>query len=141
MTNIQPHSNKQNWLQGISVDRPILVMLGLYIIAWSIKIVDTFILRLDERIGEAILTKAVGFLLVAAYVWLTRRKLKDIGFHTKNLGISLVLTLIGFGSIYALAFASQLVLLSASGEEADLVFSAVDPRTGLSGGLFFGLWL
>jgi membrane protease YdiL (CAAX protease family) len=141
MADIQFHSKKPNWLMGISVDRPVLVMLGLYIIAWIIKIVDTFIFRLDELIGEAILTKAFGFLLVAAYVWVAGRKLSDIGFRKKNLGISLVLTVVGFGLIYVLAFASQLVILRASGGEADLVFSAVDPRTGLTGGLFFGLWL
>jgi membrane protease YdiL (CAAX protease family) len=126
---------------GISIDRPILVMLSLYIIAWIIKIIDTFIFRLDELIGEAILTKALGFLLIAVYVWVAGRKLSDIGFRVKNLGISLVLTLVGFVSIYALAFSSQLIILRASGAEADIVFSAVDPRTGLSGGLLFGLWL
>jgi membrane protease YdiL (CAAX protease family) len=141
MSNKQIHSSKQNWLLGFSLDRPFLVMLSLYIIAWIIKIVDTFVLRLDELIGEAILTKALGFLLVAAYIWVARRKMSDIGFRTKNLVISLVLTVVGFGLIYVLAFTSQLVILRASGEEVDLVFSAVDPRTGLSGGLFFGLWL
>jgi membrane protease YdiL (CAAX protease family) len=105
------------------------------------KIFDTFIFRLDEVIGEAILTKALGFVLVAAYVWMARRKLSDIGFRSRNLGIALLITLVGFCLIYALAFTSQLVILKASGEEADIVFSAVDPRTGLSGGLFFGLWL
>ena len=141
MADIQFHSNKQNWLLGISVDRPVLVMLTLYIIAWIIKILDTFVFRLDEIIGEAILTKAVGFILVAAYVWMARRKLSNIGFRARNLGISLVLAVVGFGFIYALAFTSQLIILRASREEAELVFSAVDPKTGLSGGLFFGLWL
>jgi membrane protease YdiL (CAAX protease family) len=141
MAEMQSNSNKQNWLMGISLDRPILVMLCLYIVAWLIKIIDTFIFRLDELIGEAILTKALGFLLVAAYVWVAGRKLSDIGFRKKNLGISMVLTVVGFVLIYALAFTSQLIILRASGVEAEIVFSAVDPRTGLSGGLFFGLWL
>jgi membrane protease YdiL (CAAX protease family) len=141
MSEIQNHSSKQNWLLGISLDRPVLLMLSLYIIAWIIKILDTFVFRLDELIGEAILTKALGFILVAAYVWMTRRRLSDIGFHARNLGIALLLTVVGFGLIYALAFISQLVILKMSGEEAQLVFSAVDPKTGLSGGLFFGLWL
>jgi membrane protease YdiL (CAAX protease family) len=141
MSDIQFHSSKQNRLLGISLDRPVLVMLSLYIITWIIKILDTFVFRLDEIIGEAILTKALGFVLVAAYVWMARRKLSDIGFRSRNLGIALLITLVGFCLIYALAFTSQLVILKASGEEADIVFSAVDPRTGLSGGLFFGLWL
>lgn len=141
MSDTQIDSGKQNWLLGISLDRPVLVVLGLYVIAWVIKIFDTFVFRLDELIGEAILTKALGFLLVAAFVWVSGRRLSDIGFHKQNLGISLILTFAGFVLIYVLAHASQLVLLRASGEEAGLVFSAVDPRTGLSGGFFFGLWL
>jgi membrane protease YdiL (CAAX protease family) len=141
MANIQLHSNKSNWLMGISVDRPVLVMLCLYIIAWIIKIADSFVLRLDELVGEAILTKALGFFLVAAYVWVAGRRMRDIGFRTENLGISLLLAVVGFGSIYLLAFTSQLVILRASGKEAGLVLSAVDPRTGLSGGALFALWL
>lgn len=141
MAEIQFPSNKQPWLLGYSVERPVLVMLGLYIVAWVIKIFDTFIFRLDELIGEAILTKALGLILVAAYVWVVGRKLTDIGFHSKNLGIALLLSLLGFGSIYVFAFSSQLLILKASGEDVRLVFSAVDPKTGLSGGLLFGLWL
>jgi membrane protease YdiL (CAAX protease family) len=141
MSDIQAHSSKQNWLLGSSLDRPVLVMLSLYSIAWIIKIFDTFVFRLDELIGEAILTKALGFILVAAYVWVSRRRLSDIGFHARNLGITLLIAVVGFGLIYALTFTTQLVILKASGEEADLVFSAIDPKTGLSGGLFFGLWL
>jgi membrane protease YdiL (CAAX protease family) len=141
MSDMQLNSNKPNWLLRISLDHPVLVMLCLYIIAWVIKIFDTFVFRLDELIGEAIITKALGFILVAAYVWLSRRKLSDIGFHARNLGITLLITVLGFGLVYVLAFTSQLVILKASGEEADIVFSAVDPKTGLSGGLFFGLWL
>lgn len=141
MSDAQVHPSKQNWLLGLSLDRSLLVMLSLYIIAWIVKIVDTFVFRLDEIIGEAILTKALGFLLVVAYIWVAGRRLSDIGFRSRNLGISLILTIFGFALIYVLAFASQLVILRGSGEEAELVFSAVDPRTGLSGGLLFGVWL
>lgn len=141
MSDAQVHPSKQNWLMGLSLDRSLIVMLSLYIIAWIVKIVDTFVFRLDEIIGEAILTKALGFLLVVAYIWVAGRRLSDIGFRSRNLGISLILTIFGFALIYVLAFASQLVILRGSGEEAELVFSAVDPRTGLSGGLLFGVWL
>jgi membrane protease YdiL (CAAX protease family) len=141
MSDTSVDSHSPNWLLGLSIDRPFLVMLVLYLIAWIIKIFDTFIFRLDELIGEAILTKALGFILVAVYVWIARRKLSDIGFHLQNLGIVLLLTVVGFGLIYVFAFSSQLLILKASREEAYLVLSAVDPRTGLSGGLLFGLWL
>jgi hypothetical protein len=40
MAEMQFHSNKRPRLLGISVERPVLVMLGLYIVAWVIKIFD-----------------------------------------------------------------------------------------------------
>jgi membrane protease YdiL (CAAX protease family) len=46
-----------------------------------------------------------------------------------------------FGALYAFAHLTQLFILRSSGEDAGLVLSAVDPKTGLSGGLTFGLWL
>ena len=134
-------SSRRNWLLGFSLDRPILAMLGLYALVWIIKILDTFVFRLDELIGEAIVTKALGFLAVVAYLWSARRGLRDIGFHTRNLGAVLLTAVVGFGLVYAVAFTAQLVILRASGEDATLVFSAVDPKTGLSGGLLFALWL
>lgn len=128
-------------LLEFSVERPVLAMICLYGMAWFIKILDTFIFRLDELIGEAILTKALGFALVAVYLWAAGRKLSDIGFHTKKIGISLLLAVAGFGSIYVVAYAIQLLILRGGGQQASLVFSAIDPKTGLTGGLLFGLWL
>jgi membrane protease YdiL (CAAX protease family) len=67
--------------------------------------------------------------------------LSDIGFHARNLGKVLLIAFVGFGILYALAYTSQLFLLKASGTKAAFVLSAVDPKTGMSGGLLFGIWL
>ena len=134
MSDTGKDTESTHWLVKLTYNKPEYVILGLYVIAWIIKILDTFIFRLDELIGEAILTKALGFLLVLAYLWVVKRKLTDIGFHIKNLGSSLFITLVGFGLIYVSAFLVQLLILRVSGEQAALVFSAVDPRTGLTGG-------
>jgi len=135
------NSSISNWFLTISVKRPVLVVITLFILACLIKFFDSFVFRLDELIGEAILTKLLGFILVAAYVWVCGRKLSDIGFHAQYLGAALLIGFVGFGILYALAFTSQLFLLRSSGEEATFVFSAVDPKTGMSGGLSFGIWL
>jgi membrane protease YdiL (CAAX protease family) len=111
------------------------------IMACIIKFLDSFVFRLDELIGEAILTKLLGLILVAAYVWVCRRRIREIGFHAQNLGTTLLIAFVGFGILYALAFTSQLFLLKASGEDAAFILSAVDPKTGMSGGLLFGIWL
>ena len=141
MSNTPSTSSNSNWLLAFSIKRPVLVTLVLFILACVIKFFDSFVFRLDELIGEAILTKSLGFILVAAYVWACRRKLRDIGFHSRNLGKVLLIAFLGFGFLYAIAFTSQLLLLRSSGEDARFVLSAVDPKTGMSGGLFFGIWL
>jgi membrane protease YdiL (CAAX protease family) len=116
-------------------------MLILFLAAVLIKILDTFILRLDEALGEAILTKSVGFVLVVGYVWICGKKLRDIGFHTQAIGNALLVGSACFAALFALAYSVQLIALLASGEEAGLAFSAVDPKSGMEGGLLFGLWL
>lgn len=141
MSDTQTNFDKQNTLLKKSIEQPLLIMLSLYIIAWIIKIFDTFIFRLDELIGEAILTKALGFLLILLFLRLTKRKISDIGFHTRKIGTTLLIAIVGFGMIYVIAYTSQLVILHLSGEKAALVISAIDPKTGLTGGLAFGLWL
>jgi len=141
MSNTNPGNIKPNKILTYSLKRPVMASLILYILVWFIKYVDTFALRLDEKIGEAILTKALGFILVLLYVWFCGRKLRDIGFHSRNLVEVLLMAFAGFGFLYAFAFVTQLFILRSSGEEARFILSAVDPKTGMSGGLLFGIWL
>ena len=141
MENTNLPEKDPNWLLSASLRRPGLVMLVLFVLACFIKILDSFVLRLDERLGEAILTKSLGFILLAAYVWTCRRKLSDIGFKSRLVGKSLLIAAICFISLYVIAFGAQLIVLRTSGEDARLAFSAVDFRTGMTGGLFFGIWL
>ena len=86
MENANYSESNTNWLLSVSLRRPVLVMLVLYVLAVLVKVLDTLVFRLDEMLGEAILTKSVGFLLVLAYLWIAGRKLRDIGFKTRFLG-------------------------------------------------------
>lgn len=141
MSDKKSASSSSNQLLAYSLRRPVLVVFILFILACLFKYFDSFVFRLDERIGEAIMTKSLGFMLVAAYLRACGRKLRDIGFHSRKLGKVLLIALAGFGFLYALAFISQLFILRSSGEDARFALSAVDPRTGMSGGLLFGIWL
>ena len=78
-------------LQQISLEKPIVTALVLMSIALFFKWIDTFVLRLDERWGEIILSKSLGFILVIVFVWLARHRLKDIGLHSKRVGQSLLI--------------------------------------------------
>lgn len=121
--------------------KTILIPVGLFMLALILRILDIFVFHLDELLGEIILSKSLGFLLVAAYVWLVGRKLGDIGFHTRELGKSLWIGGLTIGGLFALCYSLQLVTIILSGQAAILTFSAIDPKTSMAGGFIFALWL
>ena len=123
------------------MDKKLLIIpLGLFVVALLLRILDIFVFGLDELLGEIILSKTLGFVLVVAYVWLAGRKLRDIGFHTRLLGKSLWLGGIVLG-LFAASYGVQLATLGLNQEPAKLVLSAIDPKTGMVGGFGFALWL
>ena len=128
-----------NSLQRIVLERPILTSLVLLAIAFFFKWVDTFVLRLDERLGEIILCKTLGFVLVIVFVWVAGRSLRDIGLHSWRLGPSLligvVITVIALAAGYGVEFAVQLQ------SQPVVHFEAIDPKAGVTGGQLFVLWM
>jgi len=135
------HAADSKPIHSRALQQPILVSLVLLAIAFIFRLNDIFILRLDELLGEIILSKALGFALVVLFVWWAGRTLRDIGLHSRALGPSL---LIG-ASIALLAlivgYAVELLVLAQSGNTPSLQFAAIDPKAGVSGGLLFALWL
>jgi membrane protease YdiL (CAAX protease family) len=128
-----------NWVQKFSLARPILTGLILLATALFFKWVDTFVLRLDERLGEIILSKTLGFVLVVVFVWAAGRSLRDIGLHARQLGQSLLIgtavALITLTTSYAAEFIVQWP------DQPVFEFAAIDPKAGVSGGLLFAIWL
>jgi membrane protease YdiL (CAAX protease family) len=123
----------------MSLEKPILTSLILLLIAFFFKWVDTFVLRLDERLGEIILCKTLGFALVVLFVWAAGRSLRDIGLHSRGLGASL---LIGAGvTVIALVVAYGTEFLMQLGSQPAFRIEAIDPKAGVQGGLLFLLWM
>jgi membrane protease YdiL (CAAX protease family) len=112
-----------------------LILLG---IALLFRILDIFILRLDERIGEIILSKALGFALVLAYVRWVGRRPDAVGLHGRNAKSAFA---IGTGitvAAFILAVIAQIMTLEPG---ASLAIRAVDPKTGMAGGTGFAALL
>ena len=128
-----------NSLQRFALEKPILTGLVLLAIAFFLKWVDTFVLRLDERLGEIILCKTLGFVMVIVFVRATGRSLRDIGLHSRRLGPSLligvVITVIALVAGYGIEFAVQLQ------RQPVVHFEAIDPKAGVTGGFLFVLWM
>lgn len=130
------NSIKQNTYQ-----RPIQAGIILMLIALGFRLIDIFVLRLDERLGEIILSKTLGFLLVLLFVWVIGRKPGSIGFHGRRLGEGLLIGVSITVLPFIIAYAVEWIVLKQMGQEPRLLFSAIDPKAGVTGGLLFALWL
>jgi membrane protease YdiL (CAAX protease family) len=128
--------HKDRW--DIPAHWPIAAPLVLLAIALCLRITDIFVLRLDERLGEIILSKSLGFALVIGYTLWVGQHLSAIGLHARHLGAA---PAIGAGlTLTAFAIASVVqVLMLVPGQS--LILRAVDPRTGMTGGAGFVLFL
>ena len=130
-----------NFIKQNIFSKPILTGILLMLIALVFRLIDIFVLRLDERLGEIILSKALGFVLVLLFIWAIGRKPDSIGFHGRRVGegllIGVVITILPF----IIAYTVEWVVLGQMGQEPRLLFSAIDPKAGVTGGLLFALWL
>ena len=130
-----------NFIKRHTFQKPILTGILLMLIALIFRLIDIFVLRLDERLGEIIFSKALGFCLVLLFVWAIGRKPNSIGFHGRRLGESLLIGVVITVLPFIIAYSVEWILLQQFGQEPRLLFSAIDPKAGVTGGLLFGLWL
>jgi membrane protease YdiL (CAAX protease family) len=121
--------------------RPILTGILLMLIALGFRLIDIFVLRLDERLGEIILSKALGFGLVLLFVWAIGKKPASIGFHSRRFGESLLIGTVITILPLVVAYTVDWVLMQQLGQAPRLLVSAIDPKAGITGGLLFALWL
>ncbi|MFC2032800.1 lysostaphin resistance A-like protein [Chloroflexota bacterium] len=129
--------NRYEW----SLRHTILIPFILFIIAAILKVLDVFVFRLDELLGEIILSKSLGFLLVLAYLWFVGKSVTTIGLHSKSVGKALIIGAIGIILILLVSYGLQFGILIGADKEPGLVFTAIDPKARVTGGLIFALFL
>ncbi|MBK8905278.1 MAG: CPBP family intramembrane metalloprotease [Anaerolineaceae bacterium] len=130
-----------NFIKRNTFQKPILTGIILMLIALSFRLIDIFVLRLDERLGEIILSKALGFCLVLLFVWAIGKKPDSIGFHSRRLGASLLIGTVITMLPFIVAYTVEWIVLQQMGQEPRFLFAAIDPKAGVTGGLLFALWL
>jgi len=104
--------------------------LALLAFAMILRIVDIFVLRLDERLGEIILSKSLRLLLDVGYTWWVGQNLSAIGFHSRRLGSALAL---GAGLTGAAVIIATIVQMLALAPGQWLTLQAVDLKTSMTG--------
>lgn len=125
--------------------RPIHAAIGLLLVTLVLRVVDVFVLRLDERWGEILLSKALGFLLILMYLWLLRRRVAEIGFHVRHLAGSATLAVTVTVLTLAIGYSAEWVYLASGNQQPAFVIGAhaqpVAPELAPLGGVLLGLWL
>jgi len=130
-----------NTIKRFTFQKPILAGILLMLVALVFRLTDIFVLRLDERLGEIILSKSLRFLLVLWFVWAIGKTPASIGFHGRRLSEGLLIGVVITVLPFIIAFTTEWIVLGQMGQEPRLLFSAIDPKAGVTGGLLFALWL
>lgn len=130
-----------DFIKRITFKKPVLTGILLMLVALIFRLIDIFVLRLDERLGEIILSKSLGFLLVVLFLWAVGKKLTSIGFHGRRLGESLLIGGVITVLPFIVAYTVEWIVLGQMGQEPRFLFAAIDPKAGVTGGLLFASWL
>jgi len=141
MRKTEPLDGGSPALRKFPVVSPFLTAFALLLIALAFRLTDIFVLRLDERWGEILLSKALGFALVVAFVWLTGHTLQSIGLHSRLLPQSLLIGTLITTVAFLLGYGAELITPVQSGSLPVLRLSAIDPKAGVAGGVLFAFWL
>ncbi len=71
-------------LRELSLSKPLIVGIGLICLAMVFRLLDIFVFRLDDLLGEIILSKTIGFIIVIVFVKMIGEEMSDIGFNFDN---------------------------------------------------------
>jgi|Deesub1362A_J573_1020465.scaffolds.fasta_scaffold00005_321 hypothetical protein len=138
-------SRKKAFFQDFSLKHPIKISLILFIIVLVLRVIEIFILRLDEAWGEISVSKFLGFLIIIGYLWLVKRKIRDIGFHSTNFIKSISIAAVVITLTLAFSYFAEWMYLVINGVQPSFTITArghsLDPEFAVKGGFLFGLWL
>lgn len=128
-------------MRTLALEHPIAIALGLLLVAGLFRLIDIFVLRLDEAWGEIIISKIAGCLLLLAFLAATGTGVAALGFHARALGPSVLLGVgLTLGALLA-GYAAEFVVAARSGDAPVIKLMAVDPKSGLVGASGFALFL
>jgi membrane protease YdiL (CAAX protease family) len=99
----------------------ILFAAAVFLLCVAVRVLDVFVVRSDEWIGEQVLTKVLGLAIVLAYVIWSGFGLARLGFRrpsmASTLGVGVGLTV----AVMAATFALQFFVLAAQGQAPQFI--------------------
>ena len=120
----------------------VIFSLGFYLVCWVFRVIEYFLLRTDQTvIGENVLHKLAGIVLLAITLWLIGYKWRDIGFRGDLFirdtikGLSL-----GIG-VFILAYGVEMIIQMVNNNAPALSFYVTSYVIGGNRDLQGGLWI
>lgn len=126
-------------LKELSLSKPLLVGIGLICLAMIFRLMDIFVFRLDEILGEIILSKVIGFFIVIFYIKIIGDKMSDIGFNINNKGAIFIIGGVMTVALMILGYTVEFLMFSS--DSPQILVAAIDPKAGVTGGIGFALFL
>lgn len=109
-------------MKRLSYSNPVLVSLGLVAIAFLVRILDLFVIRSDEILGEQVVNKVFGLVLILAYVWSVKRDFGSIGLQAGNWRTTVTGGAVVMGVGLVIGYGAEWLYLYATGSEPRLIF-------------------
>lgn len=128
-------------MRSFVLGHPLAVTLFLVAVAAAFRLLDIFVLRLDERWGEILLSKLVAIGLVTALVVITGSGWAAIGLRAQGAALSVLLGTVLTCAALAAGYAAEFAASAMRGGTPRFVVAAVDPTSGLSGTVVFAGFL
>lgn len=131
-------------MMRLAQTHPVHLAAALFLVILALRLLDVFLLRLDERFGEQFLTKAVGLLLVLLYLWSAGHRVASIGLHAARWQFSIALGLAVMTAGLTAGYGVEWLLLHAQGAQPGWLL-APQPHVlvpgAIVGGVVLGLTL
>jgi membrane protease YdiL (CAAX protease family) len=108
-------------MKHLSYSNPVLVSLGLVAIAFLLRILDLLVIRSDEILGEQVVNKVVGLVLILAYVWSVKQDFGSIGLHARNWRTTVLWGAVAMGVGLVIGYGAEWLYLYATGSEPRLI--------------------
>lgn len=140
MKTTSPSMSSAERYNTLSLARPFVVALALFLLVVALRTMEIFVPGLDALPDKSILSKVLGLLLVLGYLQVLRRPVRSIGLHARNFDKAFLIGGLSLILLYAVLYSIQFYRLSSAGESPQLVFGAINKEIGAMGGLYFTLF-
>lgn len=126
-------------LRDLSLSKPLILSICLMCIAMIFRLLDIFAFRLDDLLGEIILSKIIGFIIVILFVKMIGGNISDIGFNINNKWSIFILGAVITSTLMIIGYVGEFIIFAS--DSPQLLIAAIDPKAGVTGGIGFAVFL